>query len=96
MGVGGDSAVQSHSMGGVRGRAEGHTGTHTGTYTRMLHLPFSDLPLKKCPFPTTIAAKIVTQKNSLQNQPAPKYHTKGCSHSSADSLGARTLVFTAF
>ena len=26
-----------------------HTGTHTGTYTRMLHLPFSDLPLKKCP-----------------------------------------------
>ena len=23
-----------------------HTGTHTGTYTRMLHLPFSDLPLK--------------------------------------------------
>ena len=26
-----------------------HRGTHTGTYTRMLHLPFSDLPLKKCP-----------------------------------------------
>ena len=22
---------------------------HTGTYTRMLHLPFNDLPLKKCP-----------------------------------------------
>ena len=28
-GCGGDSAVQSHSMGGVRGRAEGHTHTHT-------------------------------------------------------------------
>ena len=26
---------------------------------------------------------------------APKYHTKGCSHSSADSPGARTLVFVA-
>ena len=26
-----------------------NTHTHTGTYTRMLHLPFSDLPLKKCP-----------------------------------------------
>ena len=29
-------------------------------------------------------------------QPAPKYHTKGCSRSSADSPGARTLVFVAF
>ena len=27
------------------------------------------------------------------DQPAPKYHTKGCSRSSADSPGARTLVF---
>ena len=31
-----------------------------------------------------------------RTQPAPKYHTKGCSHSSADSRGARTLVFAAF
>ena len=31
VGVGGDSAVQSHSVGGVRGRAEGHTHTHTHT-----------------------------------------------------------------
>ena len=30
-------------------RRDTHTGTHTGTYTQMLHLPFSDLPLKKCP-----------------------------------------------
>ena len=30
-------------------RRDRHTGTRTGTYTRMLHLPFSDLPLKKCP-----------------------------------------------
>ena len=29
-----------------------HTGTRTGTYTRMLHLPFSDLPFKKCPIPS--------------------------------------------
>ena len=29
-------------------------------------------------------------------QPAPKYHTKGCSRSFADSPGARTLVFAAF
>ena len=29
-------------------------------------------------------------------QPAPKYHTKGCSRSSGDSPGARTLVFPAF
>ena len=28
-----------------------------------------------------------------QCQPAPKYHTKGCSHSSVDSPGARTLFF---
>ena len=52
-GVGWDSAVQPHSMGGARGeRRDTHTHTqthtHTGTYTRMLHLPFSDLPLKKC------------------------------------------------
>ena len=30
------------------------------------------------------------------HQPAPKYHTKGCSRSSGDSPGARTLVFAAF
>ena len=32
----------------------------------------------------------------IQTQPAPKYHTKGCSRSSAESPGARTLVFVAF
>ena len=32
---------------------------------------------------------------TLYNQPAPKYHTKGCSRSSVDSPGARTLVFEA-
>ena len=54
--VGGNSAFQPHSMGGVRGGRGGtHTGTRTGTYTQMLHLPFSDLPLKKCPtFPHKI------------------------------------------
>ena len=29
-------------------------------------------------------------------QPAPKYHTKGCSRSPVDSPGARTLVFAVF
>ena len=55
-GCGGNSAVQPHSMGGVMGGRRGtHTGTHThtdthrGTYKQMLHLPFSDLPFKKCP-----------------------------------------------
>ena len=32
----------------------------------------------------------------VEIQPAPKYHTKGCSRSSVDSPGARTLVFAAF
>ena len=46
-GCGGDSAVQPHSMGGFKGERGGtHIGTRTGTYTQMLHLPFSDLPLK--------------------------------------------------
>ena len=34
--------------------------------------------------------------NTKMFQPAPKYHTKGCSRSFADSPGARTLVFAAF
>ena len=62
MSVGKDSAVQPHNMGGVRGVEEGHThthrNTHTGTYTQMLHLPFSDLPLKKRPtYPLKSARK---------------------------------------
>ena len=36
------------------------------------------------------------KKSRYLDQPAPKYHTKGCSRSSAASPGARTLVFTAF
>ena len=36
------------------------------------------------------------QKTRVGAQPAPKYHTKGCSRSFADSPGARTLVFAAF
>ena len=31
--------------------------------------------------------------STVTQQPAPKYHTKGCSRSFADSPGARTLVF---
>ena len=34
-------------------------------------------------------------KSASESQPAPKYHTKGCSRSSVDSPGARTLVFAA-
>ena len=52
-GCGGDSALQPHSMGEVRGgrggtRTHTHTGTHTHTEERamrMLHLPLSDLPI---------------------------------------------------
>ena len=38
-----------------------------------------------------------TIRNNLRapHQPAPKYHTKGCSRSSVDSLGAQTLFFAA-
>ena len=43
----GDSALWLHRTGVVWG--QGHAQEHTGTYTQMLHLPFSDLPLKKCP-----------------------------------------------
>ena len=35
--------------GGEEGHTQEHTHTHTGTYTRMLHLPFSNLPLQRCP-----------------------------------------------
>ena len=62
-GGGGDSAVQSHSMGGVRGGEEGHTHTHThtgihththtqehrGTCTWMLHLHVDVAPTLKRP-----------------------------------------------
>ena len=65
-GVRGDSAVQPHSMGGVVGERGGtHTGTLTGTYTRMLHLPFSDLPLKKCLIGTAIYPLFLFQPNTL-------------------------------
>ena len=39
---------------------------------------------------------VMTKPENLQIQPAPRYHTQWCSHSSADSPGARTLVFAAF
>ena len=47
---------------------------------------------------TTWARVIARQKFSRdsRDQPAPKYHTKGCSRSCVDSPGARTLVFAAF
>ena len=35
--MGGDSAVQSHSMGGVRGGEEAHTHTHTHTHHTHTH-----------------------------------------------------------
>ena len=55
MGVGGGGFCCSVPPYG-RGQGESggtHTGQHTGTYMRMLHLPFSDLPLKKCPMKMT-------------------------------------------
>ena len=41
-------------------------------------------------------AKAPPPHKRFSNQPAPKYHTKGCSRSSVHSPGARTLVFAAF
>ena len=56
MGVGGGFCCSVPQYGRGQGESGGthththtHTQEHTGTYTRMLHLPFSDLPLKKCP-----------------------------------------------
>ena len=43
-----------------------------------------------------MARKIVLEfRSKFVNPPAPKYHTKGCSRSSVDSPGVRTLVFVA-
>ena len=67
-GGGGESAVQSHSMGEFRGRAEGRT----GTYTQMLHLPFSALPLKKCPIDVLllcICQRIKENLNRVTSEP---------------------------
>ena len=44
-----------------------------------------------------MSASEFSQPQSItQKEPAPKYHTKGCSRSSVDSPAARTLVFAAF
>ena len=43
-----------------------------------------------------LATAILSCRCSCHGKPAPKYHTKGCSHSCVDSPGARTLVFVAF
>ena len=48
-GCGGDSAVQPHSMGGVRGGEEGHTQEHTHTEERTRECctyPLATYPLK--------------------------------------------------
>ena len=64
---GGASAVQPHNMGGVGRRdTQEHTHTHTGTCMRMLHLPFSDLPLQKCPKVAGIkGAGVLAQKGQV-------------------------------
>ena len=41
--------THTHARAHTHTHTEEHTHTHTGMYTQMLHLPFSDLPLKKCP-----------------------------------------------
>ena len=50
---------------------------------------------KHCPL-TARGGHFEREETKASLQPAPKYHTKGCSHSSAASPGARTLVFAAF
>ena len=47
MGVWGGGILLFTVWAGSGGERRGHTGTRTATYTRMLHLPFSDLILKK-------------------------------------------------
>ena len=56
-GGGGDSAVQPHSMGGVRGGEEGHTHTHTHTQEHTQErtrecctYPLATYPLKSARF----------------------------------------------
>ena len=47
MGAGGDSAVEAHSMGGVRGGEEGHKHTHTQERAReCCTYPLATYPLK--------------------------------------------------
>ena len=48
-GCGGGFCCSAPQYGWGWGEGRTQTGTHTGTYTRMLHLPFSNLPDKKCP-----------------------------------------------
>ena len=45
------------------------------------------------PIVLVIANPVLFVVPTSGSQQAPKYHTKGCSRSSADSPGARTLVF---
>ena len=42
------------------------TQEHTGTYTRMLHLPYSDPPLKKCPILANFHKLRVAGNSSLR------------------------------
>ena len=55
----------------------------------------------RCESPVPLSTKALSPPSRfctviLFFQPAPKYHTKGCSRSFADSPGARTLVFAVF
>ena len=59
---------------------------------KYLKPPFAK-PSPHLEFPSGCATRCCSPCHA---KPAPKYHTKGCSHSSADSPGARTLVFAAF
>ena len=75
VGLGGALCCSVHSMGGVGGRGGTHTGTRRGTYTHMLHLPFSDLPLKKCPI-YFMGPKKITAKFPPNFLPKKKSHRR--------------------
>ena len=60
-------------LGGDRRDTHRNTHTHTGTYTRMLHLPFSDLPLKTSP----IKPGESSEKSSGENR-VKSCHVCGC------------------
>ena len=64
-GESGGTHTHTHTLTRTRTRTRtrnAHTHTHrntTGTHMRMLHLPFSDPPLKKCPNQGNIGPKVI-------------------------------------
>ena len=65
----------------------------TGTTTGTLQMAASSLASG---YFIASASEHTLRQLRVRSGQTPKYHTKGCSRSSVDSPGARTLVFVAF